>query len=80
MTESRYLHFAYYGTKGKTHVWQVANKQSGDVLGLVSWYGPWRQYCFDPHEGTVYSAECLRDIATFCQERMNEHRGAKGSF
>jgi hypothetical protein len=43
----------------------VNNKASGDLLGYIRWYSPWRQYCFFPHSDTVYSAGCLNDINNF---------------
>lgn len=36
-----------------------------DLLGIVKWHGPWRQYAFFPEPGTVWSAGCLSDIVDF---------------
>lgn len=58
----------------KTGQWQIHSK-GGDILGLVSWYGRWRQYTFNPEEGTTYSAGCLRDLVAFL-ERVNKERGS----
>jgi len=52
-------------TSGKTSRFEVRNRRSADLLGTISWYGPWRQYTFNPKAQTTYSAGCLRDIAQF---------------
>jgi hypothetical protein len=59
---------------GKTRVFLVLVKDGGGLLGEIRWYGPWRCYAFYPVFGTVFECECLRDVATFCAERTNEHR------
>ena len=50
---------------GKTLRFDVLNKRSRDLLGVVAWYGPWRQYTFNPMARTTYSSGCLRDIAHY---------------
>ena len=54
----------------KTDVWRI----SGQVeLGQVGWYAPWRRYAFYPNPNTIYEPDCLRDLATFCEERTRAH-------
>lgn len=60
---------------GKTKNWRVVSKRARDELGLVSWYSAWRQYVFAPSEDTVFSPDCLRDIADFCEQQTREHKG-----
>ena len=60
--------------RAKTRVWDVASKSSGAILGRISWYGAWRQYVFFPAGGSLYSAGCLNDLASFIRERMAERR------
>lgn len=43
--------------------------ERGDTLGTVEWYPRWKQYIFDPEAGAVFSHDCLRELAAFC-ERM----------
>lgn len=50
---------------GKTGIWSVINKKHGDLLGIVSWFGSWRQYTFRPQPDTIFSAGCLDDIESF---------------
>jgi len=54
----------------KTHNYRVYNITSGGELGLIAWYGPWRQYCFFPQDGTVWSGGCLHDIQA-CLTRLS---------
>ena len=55
----------------KTDIWAVAEINAGsDVpdLGQVRFYPRWRKFAFFPFENTLYEADCLRDIAEFCQK------------
>ncbi len=64
---------------GKTRRWHIRNRNSGATLGVVEWYGAWRQYIFTPQQfaDIVLAASCLDDIARFL-ERMNaEQKGKK---
>ena len=65
--ETRFLLFVSEGSSpsGKTGRWSVRSRSGGDTLGCIGWYGPWRCYTYDPHEGTTYNDGCLRDIAGF---------------
>ena len=63
--EYEYITFNEIDKKPKTKVYQCLNKKHGDVLGIVKWNAPWRQYCFYPHEGIVFSKGCLLDICDF---------------
>lgn len=51
--------------KPKTKVFEVISNSSNAHLGMIKWYGPWRQYCFFPVGDTVFSAGCLKDIQDF---------------
>ena len=58
----------------KTRQWQISSIRSGDFLGWVGWYGPWRQYCFYPDGGAVFNGECLLSIVKFLKEATAEHK------
>ena len=68
--DSKYLAFAWAGTSesGRTERWAVTSTSSGDRLGTVSWYGPWRQYVFEPMPDCVFNDGCLADITGFLSE------------
>ena len=57
-----------------TRRWEILSKSSGELLGGVGWYGPWRQFCFFPREETVFNGGCLQSIVKFLKEAMAEHK------
>lgn len=59
---------------GKTSIWTVTSQTRGDRLGVVSWYGPWRQYVFEPDDGCLFNHDCLAEIAAFCYKATEAHR------
>jgi hypothetical protein len=72
-----YISMRYVGdsSSGKTQVWRVESHH-GDLLGIVRWFGRWRQYTFWPSSDTIYSPGCLRDVAAFLDALMTERKGA----
>lgn len=59
----------------KTDQWMVLSVSNGDNLGVIRWYGPWRQYCFFPSMACLFSAGCLQAISQFIREEMEARRG-----
>jgi hypothetical protein len=57
----------------KTKRWAVVAKEGGHKLGDIRWYGPWRQYTFQPVAHTVFERQCLRDLADFCDNETLAH-------
>ena len=55
--------------------WNCLNRKSGDGLGCVSYYAPWRQFVFEPDEmgDVIFNSSCLRDIAHFL-DQLNEQK------
>lgn len=58
----------------KTRVWDVINIKSGDRIGQIRFYGPWRQYSFFPAPSTVFSTGCLGEITEFISAHKNDRR------
>ncbi len=58
----------------KTKRWAVISKDQEITIGAVTWFGPWRKYCFHPEMGTVFEQVCLREIADFCESETLKHR------
>jgi hypothetical protein len=56
-----------------TKEWWITTKQGG-FLGKVEWFGPWRKYNFYPAEDSGFEQVCLREIATFIEDRTREHK------
>lgn len=73
----KYISFERLQSKGKTSVWGCKSNSSGDILGLVKWYGAWRQYCFFPSPVTVFNTACLTDIQDFIKQLMDERKESK---
>jgi hypothetical protein len=48
----------------KTHEYPIANRKQGSMLGVIKWYGAWRQFCFfpEPYSDLVFTSGCLQDI------------------
>jgi len=74
--ESKWLEFKFLSTSfsGKTFTWNVVSKTKGNILGKVSWYGPWRQYAFFPVVSTIFNSGCLSDIQKFIDSKMEERK------
>jgi len=60
---SEYLLFVEFEIEGrKTRVYEVRGRRSDVLLGMVKWYGPWRQFCFYPEATTIFNNGCLSDL------------------
>ena len=70
-----YLQFLDDGTSstGKTKKWNVINTDS-QLLGKISWYGPFRKYAYIPGFSAVYDEACLREIADFIEVETKKHK------
>lgn len=78
-TKFQFIRFAKVepDPKKKTDAYICLNVHSNDQLGVISWYGPWRQYCFfvgSVRGEVVFSAGCLKDIQTFIKSLMDERK------
>ena len=69
--ETKYLEFVFREQLEKTKIYEVISKASGNSLGAIKWYGPWRQYCFFPYELTIWNDACLKDIQDFLLRENN---------
>ena len=70
---TQYMIFTHMPDDHKTERWVVLNKSDGSTLANISWYWPWRQYCFFPAEGCVFNHGCLHTITAFMVERQKIH-------
>lgn len=62
----------------KTDIYQVFNKEFGELLGNISWHAPWRKYSFFPAgKNLVFEATCLQDIVNFLNKLMEERKHTK---
>lgn len=62
------LWISFHEIKGtaKTRRWDVMAKD-GAWLGIVGFHAQWRRYAFFPVQGSIFEADCLRDMAEFCE-------------
>lgn len=61
----------------KTGQWVITNSRNGSVLGGISWYSSWRQFCFFPEMSRaqlVFSHDCLMEIKIFIEKVTLAHR------
>lgn len=52
----------------KTREWVVRKNSHyalAERLGMIKWFGRWRQYVFIPDQNTVWSSGCLTQISEF---------------
>lgn len=64
--------------KRKTHRYEIVNR-SGDELGRVRWYGPWRQYVFHPEIETLFNYQCMIDLAALLKALNKLQRRKRAS-
>ena len=76
LTDTQYLHFYDLPPMGKTRRIVVQSRR-GHHLGDIRWYGPWRQYVFEPAQGTIFNVECLASLADRLGYLNTMHREAK---
>jgi len=76
---TKYMTFKLADQKPRTQVWQLTNNASGLLLGVISWYGAWRQYAFNPVEGSTFNDSCLETIRDFLTQLNDEQRSRKGA-
>ena len=48
--------------------WEIIDRHGGS-LGLVEYYPRWKQYCFTPERGAVFSHDCLAALSRFVLSR-----------
>ena len=73
----KYIKFLISGQTKLTYVWFCFNIKSDGFLGQVSWYGPWRQYCFKPAPDCIFNNGCLTDIGAFIDLVTYNHKKLK---
>ncbi len=72
-TQYEFIEFLEVAPRPKTKVWKCISTKHRALLGIVQWYGAWRQYCFFPFESTIFNKQCLTDIAEFLSNVNTEH-------
>lgn len=70
---NEYLRFQLSHDTGRTQVWLVSSRY-GDPLGVIKWFGRWRQYAFFPEEGTIFNTDCMQTIIENIAWLMDQRR------
>lgn len=71
---SEFIEFKLIDERPKTSIYSVLNIKSCINLGIIKWYGPWRQYCFFPTKETIFNIDCMQYIIDFIKELMEKRR------
>jgi hypothetical protein len=61
----------------KTKVIAILNIHHDDIIGEIRWFSRWRQYCFYPHNETIWNFDCLNSVNEVIKELMNERKVVK---
>lgn len=75
---SKYLNFHRLIFTGKTLRYSVDSRSGGYRLGIIKWYGAWRQYVLFPESNTVWNKTCLQDVNAFIDGLMEARSSRQG--
>lgn len=73
MKIGRYMTAEPVGLEPEAYI--IASARTGDKIGLVEWYKPFREYVLDAESGAAFSHACLRSLADFLETLNREARG-----
>ncbi len=57
-------------THQKTSLWDIRSSKGNSLLGVVRWYGAWRQYAFMPSANIVLNPDCMDELSAFIRFHM----------
>lgn len=78
MSQKTYIRFVEVSNPGRlTKIWICENINNGAKLGIIKWYGSWRQYCYFTSPDRIFSVGCLKEISDFIVSRMKERKKEK---
>ena len=54
--------------------------RSGSIIGTVDYYKAWKQYCFSPESGSIFSDGCLGSMSDFLEglNQVMERKRTRG--
>jgi predicted peptidase len=66
--DSKHLIFGK-GFSHDTHEhYVVRSTHDNSTLGQIFWHGAWKCYVFEPQRETIWSDDCLADVAAFLKD------------
>ncbi len=73
--DSKWIFFEKYEDTGKTQKYNIKTKTNPPIkIGVVKWFGRWKQYSFYPEPDTIFEKQCLKDIIAFIENLMLERK------
>jgi hypothetical protein len=74
MIDKDYIYFEDEPTDKKTRIVSVRSLRTREELGVIRWYGAWRQYCFYPNVRTIFNPTCMVRIVDEIKAMMAARR------
>lgn len=54
---------------GKT-IYEILNNETGNYLGRLTYYPPYKKCVFEGTEGKIFANTCLRDVIDFLENEI----------
>jgi hypothetical protein len=72
MKKYKYIHIKQVDDEvfNNKPVYRIFNNKSGDQLGILSYYKPWKSYIFTTKETCLFDLSCLKDITNFMENEI----------
>jgi len=71
---AEYIEFRLFAAGQKTDIYHVVATKNEEILGVIRWFCPWRQYVFEPYDNTTWSADCLLKVHGFISGLMEARK------
>jgi len=77
----KYIHFAEAAGENKIvnnkPAYECRNNKTNDVLAIIFWHKPWKEYCFTQFkQSVIFNKSCLNDVQNFI-EQLNPIKNEK---
>ena len=72
LLQYKYIIFVEIAKLPKTKIYSCRKNGTEIELGIVKWFGPWRQYCLYTINDVILNKGCLADIEDFIGQLKNE--------
>jgi len=74
MLKTKYEHIHFEKSDLRKTDYSLRGNRSYFVMGMVSYYKPWKKYVVQYFEGYVLDENCLRDTADFLDQLNEQHK------
>ena len=72
-TKYKFIHFKEWTST----TWIIYNRKHKNKLGEITFTKDWKRFVFVPQPETIWSSDCLRDIADFLDQLQKEKKADK---